>query len=1199
MAQLKLGAAGVTANEIDISGPSPFVPTGIPAGVVGTSKQGPAFVPITLGRLSDFEAKFGSVDSKHFGPMAVLEWLRNARAVTFLRVLGIGDGLERQSPDGDVPGSVTNAGFVVGEELPNDSVGKLDYNPYANQSYSFGGILAAAATATITTDDINENAGVAPGGDESRGFELVDSFNNALRILIDPTGGLGQTPHGFAELVSGAGGSNGVYRVFVGTNGGATAAAFAQQIADAINIYLPAQLMLLGGGQVWDASASVMSNVITVTQGTAGTAGNTAHVEYDLPTIDNSLVVTDFSGGIDAVAPTVYNGDLGRTYFLGCFMSESAGSTFFSDASIQSGKKALPIVRGVLMAPSGVLLTLSSSLAGVNSDKPASTDVGDPNAATLKGSFLGSVALKDGTTPKQEFVMLLNGHKGLDANNPNVLTASFDVTSNNYFASVFNKDPFMIQQKGHFLYANWDVHPSQAALTGSGMLAGAYGADAGGAPYGKAGLEQSAFLLTSSVDRNDGTATIPNYENFEDRFRYAKSPWVISQKFGGKPVNLFRLHALDAGQDISSLYKISVENITPSADPANKYGSFTIKVRKWSDRDNLQSLMATGESFTVDLNPTSNRYIAKVVGDVNAYFDFDRDVEEQKLVIEGSYPNKSNYIRVEVHPDIENGFVDPTALPMGFRGIDHLVTSGSIFPVVSNPALSDTSALRQLKTPPLPMRRKVTDGVVNSQTEAVNSKFYWGTQFEHVELITKPNASVLPNASLKSFAKYFPDFATVDMPFVVGDNTGVPDTADNGILDADRFCNNLFSLEHVQVVTGSGASATADPLKWASAVYVRQGNIPDADAGTRALSVKDLRETANRVYAKFTFFLQGGFNGVNLFDEDEFNMTNRAVSEDMYYGNERGLNDGPNVKVYQKAIDIMKNTTNLDIQLLAIPGLRHPIITDYATVATQERFDALYLMDIEQYKEEGTEIVNEVLVDGDITSVSNTVTSFRDRNIDSSFAAAYFPDVLYSAPDGNNVFVPPSVLVLGALALNDAVGHPWFAPAGFTRGALPQLALEARVKLKDEDLDTLYNERINPLIAFVGSPKSGTNPASGLVVWGQKTLQLAASALDRVNVRRLLIEIRRQVRDIAQTILFEPNREATLARFSAAVTPRLQRIQALAGLERFRVIIDSSTTTQTDVENNTVRGKIYVQPTKSIEFVSLDFVVANNLQQVT
>jgi phage tail sheath protein FI len=137
-------------------------------------------------------------------------------------------------------------------------------------------------------------------------------------------------------------------------------------------------------------------------------------------------------------------------------------------------------------------------------------------------------------------------------------------------------------------------------------------------------------------------------------------------------------------------------------------------------------------------------------------------------------------------------------------------------------------------------------------------------------------------------------------------------------------------------------------------------------------------------------------------------------------------------------------------------------------------------------------------------------------------------------------------------------------------------------------MDVLYDANINPIAAFDGS--------NGPVVWGQKTLQAAASALDRVNVRRLLIEIRRQVRDIAQTILFEPNRATTLARFTAAVTPRLQRIQAQAGLERFSVVIDSSTTTQQDIENNTIRGKIFVQPTKTIEFVSLDFVVANGLQ---
>jgi len=1032
MAQLKLGAAGVTANEIDVSGPLVQQPVGIPAGVIGTANKGPAFVPVTVGLLSDFQAKFGTVDSKHFGPLAVLEWLRNAQAATYLRVLGTGDGLARQN--GDYPGSVTNSGFIVGEQQPSGTLGKLDSNPYANN-----------------------------------------------------------------------------------------------------------------------------------------------------------------------------NGELGKTYFLGCYMSESVGSTYLSDAGLQTPGQttAAPIIRGMLMAASGVLVRLSSSLPGAISAAPSSTQIGS-NSASPSGATIGSVILSENSVVKQDFVLLLNGHKGTDSNYPNVVTASFDPSSNNYFANVLNRDPFKLQEAGHYLYANWDVNTSLASVTGSGVISGSHGASALSSA-GKAGTETSAFLLTSSLGRDTSSITVPNFESFEDRFAYAKSPWIISQKFGGKATNLFKFHALDAGQDVSNLYKISIENITPSNDPNNRYGSFTVKIRKWADRDTAQSLIASNESFVCDLNPTSNRYIAKVIGDANIYFDFDRNVEEQKVVVDGNYPNRSNYVRVEVHADVENGFVDSTALPVGFRGVQHLVTSGSaIFAQLPDVVggLSgqsggslDKDILRKAVTPPLPFRKKITDGTVGSATETANSKFYWGAQFEQVENISKPNAGIVANKSLLSFAKYFPDFATATMSVVAGDNTGAADTAANGIIDADRFCNNIFSLENIQVVTGS--NTRADSLAWKDAAYVRKDSIAADDiAKTRAFQVGDLVDTANRQYAKFTLLLQGGFNGVNIFDSDEANLTNSAVSSDMVYGSGRLLSDGPNVKAYTKAIDIMKNTTNIDIQILAIPGARHPIITDYATIAVEDRFDALYIMDIEQYTEDGTDADFEVRSDAQITSVSNTVSSFKDRNLDSSFAAAYFPDVLYSAPDASNLLVPPSVLVLGALSLNDAVGHPWFAPAGFTRGALPQAALEARVRLKDEDLDALYNERINPLIAFVGAPKSGLNPSSGLVVWGQKTLQLAASSLDRVNVRRLLIEIRRQVREIAQTIIFEPNREATLARFSAAVTPRLQRIQALAGLERFRVIIDSSTTTQTDVENNTVRGKIFVQPTKSVEFVSLDFVVANNLQQV-
>jgi phage tail sheath protein FI len=217
--------------------------------------------------------------------------------------------------------------------------------------------------------------------------------------------------------------------------------------------------------------------------------------------------------------------------------------------------------------------------------------------------------------------------------------------------------------------------------------------------------------------------------------------------------------------------------------------------------------------------------------------------------------------------------------------------------------------------------------------------------------------------------------------------------------------------------------------------------------------------------------------------------------------------------------------------------------------------------------------------------VTYTVNNFESRNLDSSFAAAYFPDVVITDPNtGGNVKCPPSVAVLGAFSLNDSVSHPWFAPAGFTRGAL-NTVLESQVKLKRANLDALYEADINPITSFPHTP--------GVVVFGQKTLQAAQSALDRVNVRRLLIDIRRRVKKIANSLLFEPNRVDTLARFSNLVNPVLQQIQTQQGLDRYKVQIDTSTTTQADVENNTIRGKIFLQPTRSLEFISLDFVVTN------
>jgi hypothetical protein len=182
------------------------------------------------------------------------------------------------------------------------------------------------------------------------------------------------------------------------------------------------------------------------------------------------------------------------------------------------------------------------------------------------------------------------------------------------------------------------------------------------------------------------------------------------------------------------------------------------------------------------------------------------------------------------------------------------------------------------------------------------------------------------------------------------------------------------------------------------------------------------------------------------------------------------------------------------------------------------------------------------------------------------------------------VQVPPSVSVLGAFSFNDAVAFPWFAPAGFARGSIS--ANSTAVRLNEDNIDDLNDKRINPIVSFPNS--------QGPVVFGQRTLQTAATALDRVNVRRLLIDLRRSVKQVAQQLIFEPNRESTLQRFTALVTPIMKRVQQNQGIDRFKVVIDSSTTTQSDIENNTVRGKIFLQPTRTAEFISLDFVVTNS-----
>jgi hypothetical protein len=462
-------------------------------------------------------------------------------------------------------------------------------------------------------------------------------------------------------------------------------------------------------------------------------------------------------------------------------------------------------------------------------------------------------------------------------------------------------------------------------------------------------------------------------------------------------------------------------------------------------------------------------------------------------------------------------------------------------------------------------------------------------QFEVKDSASEPNKNELVRSDMVSLTKYFPRFQDSWQNVVVGDNDGAEDL-DGTVLDADRFNNNLFTLERVQVVTGS--TDKPNPLEWGAAVYRRNGRkaaLTSLDGNTHAsddtrfLDVsKDFNHQPSREFLKFSLHLHGGFDGVDVLNEDKAKLTNAAAKREYDDATKQGgVTSGPTINTYRRAVDILKEKSNTDVQLLVIPGLRHKSITDYAIQATEERFDALYIMDIETRDEINTVVTGS----GAKIHVRNTVRSFEERNLDSSFSAAYFPNVIITDPKtSTNVECPPSVAVLGAFSLNDSMAHPWYAPAGFSRGALKSV-IEVGTRLSRKNMDALYDADINPLNEFGHTP--------GVVVFGQKTLKAAQSALDRVNVRRLLIDIRRKVKKIGEKVLFEPNRADTLARFSGAVGPVLQRIQQQQGLDRFKVQIDTTTTTQHDVENNTIRGKIILQPTRAVEFISLDFVVTN------
>ena len=311
----------------------------------------------------------------------------------------------------------------------------------------------------------------------------------------------------------------------------------------------------------------------------------------------------------------------------------------------------------------------------------------------------------------------------------------------------------------------------------------------------------------------------------------------------------------------------------------------------------------------------------------------------------------------------------------------------------------------------------------------------------------------------------------------------------------------------------------------------------------------------------------GSFNGAG--GENITTATSGRVAN--FYGN---IGDGAAFDTqgltgsnYTNAIALLGNIDEYQYNVISAPGLlnaTHATQTTALLSNTIQRGDAIAVLDLVKYG-------------SSISSVSQAASAF-----DNSYAATYWPWVQMIDPQtGELVYSPASTVIPGVYVFTDASSEPWFAPAGLTRGALGQV-VRAERKLSATNRDTLYEANVNPLATF---------PQSGVVVFGQKTLQKRASALDRVNVRRLLISLKGFISGVADNLVFEQNTIATRNNFLSVVNPYLEGVQQRQGLFAFKVVMDDTNNTPTTIDRNELVGQIFLQPTKTAEFVILDFNV--------
>ena len=731
--------------------------------------------------------------------------------------------------------------------------------------------------------------------------------------------------------------------------------------------------------------------------------------------------------------------------------------------------------------------------------------------------------------------------------------------------------------------------------------------------HGLGTVDGAQTILHRGADGADGSLSavvvplskqaVPQYDRREPA-RDSVTGWVISQDIntshdGFQPENmqkLFKFIGIADGGSHSRNLKVSITDMKVGTD-RDPYGTFSVLIRDVRDNDGRPVVL---ERFSqCNLNPNSKNFIAAKIGD--QYREWDE--ADKRYRVYGNHPNQSKFFRVKMDQDVDAGVTDPQYLPFGFEGPirykSGAFTTGTSHKGAddgyASPAMQDLSdVLADFDSAAksyLPLGTAATigkHGIFGLPVSATASLLY-----PTLPLRLTASAEGLSNAKDSFFgvstyrsptdARFDPSY--IDVVRRLG-NTYVSDTESNAVADLSEV-SFRFTLDDLIAIhkTGSVKSAKGRRSQGdfsanliGSAVYAsgsrRAGVSHTAGQGGYSELVKS-------GFAKFTMPVFGGFDGLDVTEKEPFRNAAMSGDETTSY----------QIASLKRAIDSVSDPEEIEMNALVLPGITNSRVTNQAIRVCEERADALAIIDIENGGYiPSTENKDDFKTRIQNSKVTTAVTSLENRGLDSSYACCFYPWVkIVDQISDSQVWVPPSVAALGTFGSTERESELWFAPAGFTRGGLsdgaagvPVVAVSQRLSSKERD--TLYEANINPIAQF---------PAEGIVVFGQKTLQVTPSALDRINVRRLMIFVKKEISRIAARLLFDQNVQATWDRFRGQVEPFLDSVKSRFGLSDFRVILDDTTTTPDLIDRNIMYAKIFLKPARAIEFIAIDFVITN------